>query len=62
MDYRTYLEKKAALEGGFGRVIVTHNGRTATTVEDLDFIAKAEGLDIQAEEAKAKEAAEKTKG
>ncbi len=59
MDYKTYLEKKAALEGGFGRVIVTHNGRTATDVEGLDFIARAEGLDIEVEEAKAKEAAEK---
>jgi regulator of protease activity HflC (stomatin/prohibitin superfamily) len=43
MDFETYSELKATLAGGFGNIVVTFGGRTASDLEQLDFIASVEG-------------------
>lgn len=51
MELAKYLELHDALVDGRGSVVVEFNGRTASTVDELNFIAAAERLSISREQA-----------
>ena len=53
MELAKYLDLRNALVYGRGNVVVEFNGRTASTLDELNFIAAAERLSISHEEANA---------
>lgn len=57
-----YSQFQEELAGGFGNLIINFNGRTATDMDQLELIAKAEGLDLSKIQADAKTAPAKTQG
>ncbi len=53
MELAKYLDLRDALVYGRGSVVVEFNGRTASTLDELNFIAAAERLSISRDEADA---------
>jgi hypothetical protein len=53
MELAKYLDLRDALVYGRGNVVVEFNGRTASTLDELNFIAAAERLSITRDEADA---------
>jgi hypothetical protein len=53
MELAKYLDLRDTLVYGRGNVVVEFNGRTASTLDELNFIAAAERLSITREEADA---------